>query len=114
MPAPPLDSWAAEGLTRKLHDRFGLTHLRARKRGRVLTVESGPQHDPWPHFRLRRDTVHLYVLEMPARGGRWERTPFRDNVDNLLEALVSEFAWTLEPIDLGDLGNQGETSDREN
>lgn len=105
MPAPPLDSWAADGLTQKLHRNFGLTHLRARKRGRVLTVESGPANDPWPHFRLRRDTVHLYLLELPSRGGRWEPTPLRDSIDNLIEHLVSEFPWTLAPIDLIDDGN---------
>lgn len=107
MPAPPLDSWDADALTRRLREDYGLTHLRARKRGTVLTVESGSIEDPWPHFRLRRDTVHLFLLELPGRGQRWERTPFRDTMDRLVALLASQFPWTLAPIDLDGESNQG-------
>lgn len=86
-----------------LHDHFAagesLKHLRARRRGRVVTVESGPDDDPVAHARFRRDTVHLWMLEMPARGGRWDRTPFRDTLVNLMELVETTFPWTLAPIE---------------
>lgn len=89
-----------------LHDRFArhehLTHLRARRRGRVVTVESGPDDDPVAHLRFRRDTVHLWLLEMPARGGRWEGTPYRDTLEHLLGAVEERFPWALTPIASGD------------
>lgn len=95
-----------------LHDHFATTeslkHLRARRRGRVVTVESGPTDDPIVHARFRRDTVHLWMLEMPARGGRWDRTPFRDTVEHLMELLEATFPWTLTPIVPA---NPDETSD---
>lgn len=86
-----------------LHEHFeatdGLTHLRARKRGRVVTIESGPAGDAVSHARFRRDTVHLWLLEMPGRGHRWEPTPYRDNVASLMALLEETFPWALAAID---------------
>lgn len=86
-----------------LHDHFAehqsLGHLRARRRGRVVTVESGPAADAVPHVRFRRDTVHLWYLEMPARHGKWERTLYRDQIENLMVLVEDQFAWTLTPHD---------------
>ncbi|PKN57084.1 MAG: hypothetical protein CVU56_12905 [Deltaproteobacteria bacterium HGW-Deltaproteobacteria-14] len=97
MPTYPAKE-SAFSLAARLSSREGLGHLRVRARGPVLTIESGPEEDPVQHARLRRDTVHLWVLEMPARGGRWERTPFRAQLDALEELLVEQFGWCLEPI----------------
>jgi len=80
-----------------LHDR-GHGHVRARKRGDVVTVESGPQRDPVPHARFRRDTVHLWLLEMPSHTGRWQPTGLRGQLSELLAALVDQFPWTLTEI----------------
>lgn len=82
-----------------LHDHFqsqeALHHLRARKRGRVVTLESGPTEQAHAHARFRRDTVHLWLLEMPSRGGKWDRTPYRDQLENLMSLLETEFPWAL-------------------
>lgn len=76
----------------------GLSHLRVRRRGDLLTLESGAGNDPLRHARLRRVTVHLWRLEMPvASGRRWNITPFRDQLGALLEMLVQKFPWTLAP-----------------
>lgn len=74
-----------------------LSHLRVRRRGDLLTLESGPAEDPQRHARLRRVTVHLWRLEMPASSNRWNLTPFRDQLKILLEMLVHQFPWTLAP-----------------
>ena len=108
MPAPPIDSWQAESTTERLQKHYGLTHLRARKRGKVLTIESGPKDDAVPHFRVRRDTVHLWLLEFPRRSRGWDKTPYRDQLDNLLELVVTQFPWMVEPIH----DNPRDTSDR--
>lgn len=96
-----------------LRQRLGtyghLGHVRVRARGAVLTLESGPEDDPVPHARFRRDTVHLWLLEMPMRGNRWDPTGMRDTIDDLLEALVTMFPWMLEPV----IENPERTSDRE-
>jgi len=78
------------------HD--ALRHLRARRRGRLVTIESGPPDDAAPHARFRRDTVHLWLLEMPDRGNAWDRTPYRDTVENLMALLETKFAWTLATV----------------
>lgn len=75
-----------------------LAHLRARRRGRVVTIESGPARDAVRHARFRRDTQWLWLLELPAKGGRWDRTPYRDQLENLMALIETEFPWTLAPI----------------
>ena len=84
-------------LARKLTQLDGLEHLRVRARGGVLTVESGPPDVPVPHVRFRRDTVHLWSMEMPVRGGRWQKTPFRGPLDELVNLVATDFSWTLAP-----------------
>lgn len=78
--------------------RCGGSHLRARKYGATVIVESGPTSNPVKHFRLRRDTVHLWRLDMATHTGRWERTPFRASLDELVGIVVDSFPWTLTPI----------------
>jgi hypothetical protein len=72
-------------------------------------VESGPADDPVKHFRVRRDTVHLWCLDMANHHGRWERTPFRDQIDDLVLMVLERFPWTLTPI----FENPARTSDPE-
>lgn len=81
-----------------LHEQ-GVEHVRARKYGATVIVESGPEQDPVRHFRLRRDTAHLWCLDIAGRGDRWERTPLRANLDSLVSTVVEQFPWTL--ADLG-------------
>lgn len=78
--------------------RSGGSHLRARKYGATVIVESGPTSNSVKHFRLRRDTVHLWCLDMANHTGRWERTPFRAPPDELVGMVVDSFPWTLTPI----------------
>lgn len=98
MASIPADSWHADGLRDRLHKR-GFTHLRVRKRGAVLTIESGDQSDPHKHARMTRDTVHLWRLDMATHRQTWERTPHRATLDELVELMAATYPWTLEPIE---------------
>ncbi len=109
MPAKPqAESYDATRVQEALHEA-GATHLRAHKRGAAIIVESGPTNDPVKHFRVRRDTVHLWCLDMANHSGRWERTPFRDNLPNLVLMVLEQFPWTLADI----TANPERTSDPE-
>ena len=92
--AEPHHAFRVESLLHK----HGAEHLRARCYGAAVIVESGPEDDPVKHFRARRDTVHLWCLDMSGRGDRWERTPFRGNLDELVSMVVEAFPWTLSEI----------------
>jgi hypothetical protein len=92
------EAMAVEWLLDHFAEHKELGHLRARRRGKVVTVESGPQGDAVPHVRFRRDTVHLWLLEMPRRGGTWDRTPFRAQLEELMAIVETQFPWTLTSI----------------
>src|SRR4051812_8730468 len=77
----------------------GLSHLRAHKYGALVIVESGPEDDPIPHVRLRRDTVHLWTLEIATHTGRWEKTGIRGLRNELLALLMTDFPWTIAPVE---------------
>ena len=87
----------AERVEELLH-AGGATHARARKYGSAVLVESGPADHPIKHFRVRRDTIHLWCLDMANHRGQWERTPFRANLDELVQTVLEDFPWTLTPI----------------
>lgn len=96
MPKLAAEDYHADDLADELADR-GFPHLRVRRRGPVLTIESGKKPNVIPHARLRRDTVHLWILEMPTAGAKWETTPYRDIMDRHVERLVTELSWSLAP-----------------
>lgn len=96
MPSPAAESHHAARVQTLLHER-GAVHLRARKRGIAVIVESGRAAGPVHHFRLRRDTVHLWKLDMATHTGRWQPTPFRAQLDELVAMVIDDFPWTLTP-----------------
>lgn len=77
----------------------GLKHLRVRRHGVLLVVESGPEDDPVAHARLRRVGAHIWCLEMPRHTGAWETTPYRGLIREMVDVLVADFPWTLQPVD---------------
>jgi hypothetical protein len=92
------DDYHAAQVARFLTARVGLEHLRVRRRGPTITIESGPKGDIHPHARLRRVTVQYFQLKMATHTGRWEPTPFRDTLDNVLPMLTDNFGWVLTPV----------------
>jgi hypothetical protein len=78
--------------------RRGLTHLRVRRHGVLLIVESGPAEDPVPHVRFRRHGAHIWTLEMATHTGAWEPTFFRGQIEHLVDMVQSDFPWTVAPL----------------
>jgi hypothetical protein len=97
MPRVPADASHAHAVEVFFALYPDLGHLRVRRRGDLLTLESGPLDNPLRHARLRRVTVHLWQLEMPDSVNRWSPTPWRDQLKVLLEMLIQQFPWTLAP-----------------
>jgi hypothetical protein len=99
VPTPPhADDTAAEDLRDLLHEHPELRHLRVRRRGPLLTVESGAKTDPAHHVRLRRATVDLWTLEIATHMGRWQPTGERGAMCDLVELLRGRFPWVLMPV----------------
>lgn len=94
MPEPIADALQAVSLkcllqTKQLHP------LRVRRHGVLLVLESGPDDDAVAHVRFRRLGAHIWRIEMPAHAGGWEATPYRGQIEQLLDLLISTFPWTL-------------------
>ena len=96
MAKPHIEQQHADAIVSRLAAN-GLPHLRGRKRGELVVIESGPKDDPIAHVRLRRETIHLWTLEVATHTGRWEKTGFRGTIDELLGVLVTELSWTVAP-----------------
>ena len=92
------ESYHASGLERDLHKQ-GYEHLRVRRHGALLVIESGPAKDAVKHARLRRVTVQYWTLEMSTHTGKWQSTGLRDVKDNVVEKLVHDFGWTLTAVE---------------
>ena len=81
---------------RLLHEGH-LNHLRARKYGAAVIVESGPKDDAIKHIRLTRQGAQVWSLDIADHRGRWESTPFRASLDELVAAVADTFPWVLQP-----------------
>ncbi len=97
MPGLKAEKSDAEAVIERLREH-GLSHLRTRSRADLVTIESGPDHDRVPHARLRRVSVHLWILEVADHTERFEPTPIRATRDQVVDTLVNDFGWTVEPI----------------
>lgn len=85
------------GLRARLRADPRTRHLRVRKHGATMVLESGPADDPIPHVRLRKDGVHLWILDARGRN-RWEPTGFRADIATLLDTLVEALPWVIAPL----------------
>ncbi len=78
--------------------RRKLKHLRAKRRADSLTLASGTRNDPWPRARFRLVTRQLWTLDVAHHTGRWEPTPFRAPLRELLDLLADNFPWVLSDL----------------
>jgi len=69
-----------------------LKHLHVTKRGKTLTIASGPEHDPDPHHT-----------------GRWDKTPFVGDMEEMVDMAAD--LGRLDDFDPPGSWNQGATSD---
>ena len=97
MPKHTADELQAMSLQGVLNQR-GLTHLRVRRHGMLLVVESGAENDPVAHVRFRRHGAHIWTMEFASHMGRWEPAPFRGQIEHLVDIVQSDFPWTVEPV----------------
>jgi hypothetical protein len=94
-PADEIHVWSVQDF---IDEYRGLKHLRPRKRGDTVILESGPKDDAIAHARIRRVTSQWWALELPERSGRWSQVPFiRAPLREVLDQLRKEFPWLLKP-----------------
>ena len=98
----------ARALRSTLADR-GLEHLHVTKRGKALTILSGPKDDADPEVRLTLLGPGSWRLDLRHHSGRWDQTPLVGELAGMVE--VAESMGRLQ--DLGPPGswNSGATSD---
>lgn len=97
MPKYQAEDSHAQTVERLLHAR-DLPHLHARKYGATVIVESGPTDDAYKHLRFTREGVHVWQLHIADHRGRWEYTPFRGQLDELVALVADTLPWTLQSV----------------
>ena len=93
MPKHVAEKQDVEGM-RVFLQTHDLDHLRARKRGDVVVIETADV-PPIADARLRRVSVQDWTLEMATHTGRWEPTPLRAARHELLDMLIEQFPWVV-------------------
>jgi hypothetical protein len=80
---------------RDIFKKHKLSHLRVRRRGDYLIVESGDEADPVRHARFHHVTQGLWTLDAATHTGQWEPTMQRAVLLKLVETLLTEFSWLI-------------------
>jgi len=98
MPKLAVDDLAILSVEAFFAERPELAHLRARKRGDLIIIESGPKGDAIAHARLRRVTKQWWELEIADAAGHWQFVPLdRSTIGQMLDTLTEDFPWVLAP-----------------
>ena len=97
MPKYQAEDSHAKTVERLLHAR-DFAHLRARKYGATVIVESGPADDVYKHLRLTRDGVHVWFLHIADREAAGSPLPFAARLDELVTLVADTFPWTLQSV----------------
>jgi hypothetical protein len=98
MPKLAADQAHADATAAQFLKYPGLDHLRVRKHGGALVIESGPADDAFKHARVVRDTVSLWGLDIADHRGRWGPTGDRGTRDEVVATLVEQYGWVLTDI----------------
>jgi len=86
-----------------------LKHLHVTKRGKTLTIASGPEHDPDPEARLALLGRGQWRLDLRHHTGRWDKTPFVGDMEEMVDMAAD--LGRLDDFDPPGSWNQGATSD---
>ncbi len=92
-----LDEFDAEDLQMLVASREGLDHIVVKKHGKSLKLMSEGPDRLEPHARFTRIGRDRWRLDLPSHTGRWEQTPFSGSMDELLDTLIGQLGWHLEP-----------------
>ena len=76
-------------------EKTGAAHLRARKEGTSIVLQSGPPHDLINHVKFKRQNSSLWNLCVATHTGEWENTPYEATCENLMYIVVQNFEWLL-------------------
>jgi predicted nucleic acid-binding protein len=73
-----------------------------------LALELGVARVGIDEWRLTRVAAQLWSLDIANHRGRWEPTPFRASLEEVVSLVADTFPWTLQPVHYPE-----RTSDRE-
>ena len=74
-------------------------HLRLRKRGDTIVIESGPPGDAYPHLRVRKHSATKWGIDAATHTGRWDPMPLQGPLLELLTTVAENFPWLLAKLD---------------
>lgn len=89
--------FAAEDLQMLVDKREGLGHIKVKKHGKSLKLMSDGPDGLEPHARFTDIGRDLYRLDLPGHNGRWRQTPYSGSMEELLDTLIGQLGWHLEP-----------------
>ncbi|WP_373894351.1 hypothetical protein ACUL41_00245 [Virgibacillus natechei] len=78
-------------------ERKGFIHLNVRKHGDHLVIYSTEDGEKVNRARLTKVTAQYYQIGMADHRGRWESTPFRGTMEEMVTLLTTDFNFALAP-----------------
>ncbi|QQK76250.1 hypothetical protein HUG15_12240 [Salicibibacter cibarius] len=78
-------------------EQQGLTHLNVRKHGNHLVIYSVEDGERVNRARLTKVSTQYYQLGMANHRGKWESTPFKGIMEEIIDLLINDFAFAIAP-----------------
>ncbi|HML04528.1 MAG TPA: hypothetical protein VK426_02025 [Methanobacterium sp.] len=84
----------ADSVKEELNNK-GFNHLKVRVYGKSIIIYSEYEGAKESRCRFTRESNNKYILAMANHKGKWEETPFEGTIKELLEIVLTQFAWIL-------------------
>ena len=97
MHKPKASDFDLDRLQDMLERQDGLGHLTVRKYGAHLILESEGQDGSRKHARFTAVSRQYWTIGFPDHRGRWEKTPYRGTLREMLDLTMTAFPWMLVP-----------------
>lgn len=92
-----MDLNAVDDLESILQHHPDLGHLLVKKRGKALTIYTKGPHGADDRAKLTHVRGDQWGLSLFHHTGRWQKLPFVGSMDQVVEDLINNFGFYLEP-----------------
>jgi|ETNmetMinimDraft_26_1059896.scaffolds.fasta_scaffold233432_2 hypothetical protein len=79
--------------------RLDANHMKVKREGSDIILQSGALKSPIYHVRFRRHSASVWGMDIAKHTGGWAETPYFGSCEDMMYILAQSFEWVLTKVD---------------